>query len=92
MNVSGENFLRCADQCLIDPSWIILFKCDPELVAYLSVLGETGRLVFQLSMMSILKYISQGPHPVAMFEVNVFDPHQTGTLFSFLAVNRGPCS
>ncbi|KZV93152.1 hypothetical protein EXIGLDRAFT_613391 [Exidia glandulosa HHB12029] len=33
-----------------------------------------------------------GPHPVAMFEVNVFDPHQTGALFSWLAVNRGPCS
>jgi len=32
-----------------------------------------------------------GPHPTAMFEVNVFDPHQTGTLFSWLAVNRGPC-
>lgn len=27
-----------------------------------------------------------------MFEVNVFDPHQTGALFSWLAVNRGPCS
>ncbi|ETW79054.1 hypothetical protein HETIRDRAFT_478392 [Heterobasidion irregulare TC 32-1] len=33
-----------------------------------------------------------GPHPTAMFEVNTFDPHQTGTLFSWLAVNRGPCS
>ncbi|EJD43728.1 hypothetical protein AURDEDRAFT_88571 [Auricularia subglabra TFB-10046 SS5] len=33
-----------------------------------------------------------GPHPVPMFEVNVFSPHQTGALFSFLAVNRGPCS
>ncbi|KIJ55334.1 hypothetical protein M422DRAFT_23935 [Sphaerobolus stellatus SS14] len=33
-----------------------------------------------------------GPHPVAMFEVNVFDTAQTGALFSFLAVNRGPCS
>jgi len=33
-----------------------------------------------------------GPHPVAMFEVNTFNPHQTGALFSFLAVNRGPCS
>ncbi|KIY51854.1 hypothetical protein FISHEDRAFT_64017 [Fistulina hepatica ATCC 64428] len=33
-----------------------------------------------------------GPHPVAMFEVNTFTPHQTGTLFSWLAVNRGPCS
>ncbi|KAH8116303.1 DOPA-like domain-containing protein, partial [Phellopilus nigrolimitatus] len=33
-----------------------------------------------------------GPHPVAMFEVNVFTPHQTGAFFSWLAVNRGPCS
>jgi len=33
-----------------------------------------------------------GPHPVAMFEVNVFSPHQTGAFFSWLAVNRGPLS
>ncbi|ESK96490.1 hypothetical protein Moror_6998 [Moniliophthora roreri MCA 2997] len=33
-----------------------------------------------------------GPHPTAMFEVNTFNPHQTGTLFSWLAIYRGPCS
>ncbi|KAF8054966.1 DOPA-like domain-containing protein [Lyophyllum atratum] len=33
-----------------------------------------------------------GPHPTAMFEVNTFTPHQTGALFSWLTVNRGPCS
>ncbi|TFK29643.1 hypothetical protein FA15DRAFT_663795 [Coprinopsis marcescibilis] len=33
-----------------------------------------------------------GPHPTAMFEVNTFTPHQTGTLFSWLVVYRGPCS
>jgi len=33
-----------------------------------------------------------GPHPTAMFEVNTFNPHQTGALFSWLVVNRGPCS
>ena len=33
-----------------------------------------------------------GPHPVAMFEVDTFTPHQTGTLFTWLAVNRGPLS
>lgn len=27
-----------------------------------------------------------------MFEVNTFTPHQTGVLFSWLVVNRGPCS
>ncbi|KAF8892283.1 DOPA-like domain-containing protein [Infundibulicybe gibba] len=33
-----------------------------------------------------------GPHPTAMFEVNTFTPHQTGALFAWLTVNRGPCS
>ncbi|KAI0057469.1 hypothetical protein BV25DRAFT_1892722 [Artomyces pyxidatus] len=33
-----------------------------------------------------------GPHPTGMFEVNTFTPHQTGAFFSFLTVNRGPCS
>ncbi|KAJ7281498.1 DOPA-like domain-containing protein [Mycena rebaudengoi] len=33
-----------------------------------------------------------GPHPTAMFEVNTFSPHQTGALFSWLVVHRGPCS
>ncbi|KAF8634557.1 hypothetical protein AX17_004147 [Amanita inopinata Kibby_2008] len=33
-----------------------------------------------------------GPHPTAMFEVNTFTPHQTGAFFSWLVVNRGPCS
>lgn len=32
-----------------------------------------------------------GPHTRAMFEVNTFDPHQTGTLFCWLVANRGPC-
>ena len=32
------------------------------------------------------------PHPIPMFEVNVFTPHQLGALFSFLAVYRGPLS
>jgi len=42
----------------------------------------------------IYKLLEQpaGPHPTAMFEVDTFDPHQTGTLFSWLVVNRGPCS
>ncbi|TFL05159.1 DOPA-like domain-containing protein [Pterulicium gracile] len=33
-----------------------------------------------------------GPHPTAIFEVNTFSPHQTGALFGFLTVFRGPCS
>ncbi|KAK1237062.1 hypothetical protein MKX07_000484 [Trichoderma sp. CBMAI-0711] len=33
-----------------------------------------------------------GPHPVAMFEVNVFTPAQFGAFVSWLAVWRGPLS
>ncbi|KAL4078610.1 DOPA-like domain-containing protein [Scleroderma yunnanense] len=31
-----------------------------------------------------------GPHPTGMFEVQTTNPHQTGALFSWLVVNRGP--
>ncbi|KAL6713456.1 hypothetical protein ACLMJK_008921 [Lecanora helva] len=33
-----------------------------------------------------------GPHPVAMFEVNVFTPAQFGAFVPWLVVNRGPLS
>ncbi|CAG7851577.1 SubName: Full=Uncharacterized protein {ECO:0000313/EMBL:CCA72680.1} [Serendipita indica DSM 11827] len=33
-----------------------------------------------------------GPHPVPMFEVNTFTPIETGALFGFLTVWRGPLS
>ncbi|KAJ7513116.1 DOPA-like domain-containing protein [Mycena galericulata] len=33
-----------------------------------------------------------GPHPTAMFEIGTFTPHETGALFSWLVVFRGPLS
>lgn len=33
-----------------------------------------------------------GPHPVAMFEINIFTPAQFGALIPWLAVQRGPLS
>ncbi|KAK5137159.1 hypothetical protein LTR08_000664 [Meristemomyces frigidus] len=33
-----------------------------------------------------------GPHPLAMFEVNVLTPQQFGALVSWLVVHRGPLS
>lgn len=33
-----------------------------------------------------------GPHPVAMFEVNVFTPAQFGAFVPWLVINRGPLS
>ncbi|SPJ72646.1 uncharacterized protein FTOL_02375 [Fusarium torulosum] len=33
-----------------------------------------------------------GPHPIAMFEVNIFTPAQFGAFISWLAIWRGPLS
>lgn len=33
-----------------------------------------------------------GPHPVAMFEVNLFTPEQFGAFIPWLVINRGPLS
>lgn len=33
-----------------------------------------------------------GPHPVAMFEVNLFTPAQFGAFIPWLAIYRGPLS
>ncbi len=33
-----------------------------------------------------------GPHPVAMFEVNLFTPAQFGAFIPWLVINRGPLS
>ncbi|MCJ1285923.1 hypothetical protein MMC26_005265 [Xylographa opegraphella] len=33
-----------------------------------------------------------GPHPLAMFEVNLFTPAQFGAFISWLVINRGPLS
>ncbi|KAI9733344.1 MAG: hypothetical protein M1834_003428 [Cirrosporium novae-zelandiae] len=33
-----------------------------------------------------------GPHPIGMFEVNIFSPSQFGAFISWLVINRGPLS
>jgi DOPA 4,5-dioxygenase len=33
-----------------------------------------------------------GPHPIAMFEVNLFTPAQFGAFIPWLVINRGPLS
>ncbi|KAI0675730.1 DOPA-like domain-containing protein [Trametes maxima] len=65
---------------------------SPEEAKYAAELHERIRREFP--ELRIYRFWDKpiGPHPVPMFEVNVFNPHQTGTFFSWLAVNRGPCS
>ncbi|KAF9047104.1 hypothetical protein BDZ89DRAFT_1058171 [Hymenopellis radicata] len=71
---------------------IYYMQAVPEQAEYARQLHERIRREFP--EMRIYRFWDKpiGPHPAAMFEVNVFDPHMTGTLFSWLAVNRGPCS
>ena len=33
-----------------------------------------------------------GPHPIGMFEVNLFTPQQFGAFIPWLVINRGPLS
>jgi len=55
----------------------------------ITITERTGDVKFVHNVHAISRI---GPHPTAMFEVNTFTPHQTGALFSFLTIYRGPCS
>ncbi|KAI0821599.1 DOPA-like domain-containing protein [Irpex lacteus] len=71
---------------------VYYMQSDPEQLEFARKLHERIRREF--TELRIYKFWEKpvGPHPVAMFEVNTFNPHQTGTLFGWLVVNRGPCS
>ncbi|KAH7911339.1 DOPA-like domain-containing protein [Hygrophoropsis aurantiaca] len=63
----------------------------PEEAKYAQELHERIRREFPELPIFRLWDKPMGPHPTAMFEVDTFNPHQTGALFSWLTVNRGPC-
>ncbi|KAH9932661.1 DOPA-like domain-containing protein [Amylocystis lapponica] len=71
---------------------IYYIQSSPSQMQYAKELHERVRREFP--ELRIYKFWDKpvGPHPVAMFEVNVFNPHQLGAFFSWLVVNRGPCS
>ncbi|KIY62943.1 hypothetical protein CYLTODRAFT_360742 [Cylindrobasidium torrendii FP15055 ss-10] len=71
---------------------IYYIQSDKEQLEFARSLHERIRREFPEMRIYRFWEVPVGPHPTAMFEVNVFDPHMTGTLFSWLAVNRGPCS
>lgn len=64
----------------------------PKLRIYKFWDKPVGELKEISHLFEILTVSASGPHPVAMFEVNVFTLLQTGVFFSWLVVNRGPCS
>ncbi|CAK9783541.1 hypothetical protein CC85DRAFT_265328 [Cutaneotrichosporon oleaginosum] len=65
---------------------------NPNHVKYAHKLYEAVRREFPELRMYRFFDKPLGPHPIPMFEVNVFTPTQLGALFTWLMANRGPCS
>ncbi|GES65328.1 DOPA-like-domain-containing protein [Aspergillus terreus] len=68
------------------------FQTNPDQAAYAKALWERIRREFP--ELRIYQFFDRpiGPHPVAMFEVNLFTPAQFGAFIPWLVINRGPLS
>ncbi|KAG6000694.1 hypothetical protein E4U21_005108 [Claviceps maximensis] len=71
---------------------IYYFQHNTEQIKYAAELWERIRREFPELRIYPLWQRPVGPHPVAMFEVNVFSPAQFGAFVAWLAVWRGPLS
>ncbi|KAM0284358.1 hypothetical protein ACHAO9_009283 [Fusarium lateritium] len=71
---------------------IYYLQTNKEQTKYAKELWERIRREFP--ELRIYKLWSQpiGPHPIAMFEVNIFTPAQFGAFIAWLAIWRGPLS
>ncbi|KAE8354262.1 hypothetical protein BDV28DRAFT_164363 [Aspergillus coremiiformis] len=68
------------------------FQNNPDQAVYARALYERIRREFP--ELRIYRFFEGplGPHPVAMFEVNIFTPAQFGAFIPWLVINRGPLS
>jgi len=71
---------------------IYYFEKNAEQMKFARELWERIRREFP--ELRIYRFWEQpiGPHPVAMFEVNLFTPAQFGAFIPWLVINRGPLS
>ncbi|RJE19876.1 Dopa 4,5-dioxygenase family [Aspergillus sclerotialis] len=65
---------------------------NPDQATFARELWERIRREFPELRIYTLFTHPVGPHPVAMFEVNIFTPAQFGAFIPWLVVNRGPLS
>ncbi|KNG80094.1 hypothetical protein ANOM_010887 [Aspergillus nomiae NRRL 13137] len=68
------------------------FQNNPAQVAYARALYERVRREFPELRIYRFWEGPLGPHPIAMFEVNLFTPAQFGAFIPWLVINRGPLS
>ncbi|KAJ5624412.1 hypothetical protein N7510_000721 [Penicillium lagena] len=68
------------------------FQNNPDQVIFAKALWERIRREFP--ELRIYTFFDRpiGPHPIAMFEVNLFSPAQFGAFIPWLVVHRGPLS
>ncbi|KAK0641249.1 DOPA-like domain-containing protein [Cercophora newfieldiana] len=71
---------------------IYFYHTNPEHTRYARELWERIRREFPELRIYTFWEKPVGPHPVGMFEVNIFTPHQFGAFVAWLAIWRGPLS
>lgn len=71
---------------------IYYMQHNPTQVQFAKELHDRIKTEFPELHINQYREKESGPHPVAQFEVDTFTPHETGALFCWLAVNRGPLS
>jgi aromatic ring-cleaving dioxygenase len=71
---------------------IYYFQNNPSQTKFAYELWQ--RIRYEFPELRIYKFWDKpvGPHPYAMFEVNVFTPAQFGAFVPWLVINRGPLS
>ncbi|KAL3471282.1 hypothetical protein BJX99DRAFT_250541 [Aspergillus californicus] len=68
------------------------FQNNPDQVTFAKALWERIRREFPELRIYTFWDKPVGPHPVAMFEVNLFTPAQFGAFIPWLVIHRGPLS
>ncbi|MCJ1368339.1 hypothetical protein MMC16_007481 [Acarospora aff. strigata] len=71
---------------------IYYFQGNPEQARFAKALWERIRREFPELRIYRVWDEPVGPHPMAMFEVNIFTPVQFGAFIPWLVINRGPLS
>jgi hypothetical protein len=69
---------------------IYFLQTDDDEVRFATALWERIRREFPELRIYRVFDKPVGPHPVAMFEVNLFTPEQFGAFVPWLVINRGP--
>ncbi|KAF2436182.1 hypothetical protein EJ08DRAFT_229444 [Tothia fuscella] len=71
---------------------VYFLQSDEEQTAFAKALWERIRREFPELRIYKVWEKPIGPHPLGMFEVNVFTPEQFGAFIAWLVINRGPLS